>query len=71
MEDVANHKAIMTTFAFGSTCNLFLLRTQHIVLRQILERNWDKSLKSFPPCYSVTSTNGFYSPPPPAQTKLV
>ncbi len=31
---------------------------------RILRRNWDKSLKSFPPCYSQspTSTNGFYSP---------
>ncbi len=31
---------------------------------QILGRNWDKSLKSFPPCYSVTSANGFYSASP-------
>ncbi len=32
---------------------------------RILGRNWDKSLKSFPPCYSVTSINGYYSPRPP------
>ncbi len=35
---------------------------------RILERNWDKSLKSFPLRFfslllTVTSTNGFYSPP--------
>ncbi len=31
---------------------------------RILGCNWDKSLKSFPPCYSTTS-NGFYSIPLP------
>ncbi len=40
----------------------------HLALSRgrILGRNWDKSLKSFPPCYCTgTSTNGFYPPPPP------
>jgi hypothetical protein len=39
---------------------------------RILGRNWDKSLISFPPCYlqSVTSTNGFYSPPPLSNSGL-
>ena len=36
---------------------------------RILGRKWDKSLKSFPPCYSVTSTNGFFSLPPPPLSK--
>jgi hypothetical protein len=36
----------------------------HILRGRILERNWDTSLKSFPPCYTVTSTNGFFPPPP-------
>jgi hypothetical protein len=31
-------------------------------------RNWDKSFKSFSPC-TVTSTYGFYSPPPPPLEK--
>ncbi len=35
---------------------------------RILCRNWDKSLKSFPTCYSqVTSTNRFYPPPSPRE----
>jgi hypothetical protein len=41
---------------------------------RILGRNWDKSLKSFPPCDSQSSplyTNGFYSPPPPPWAKVV
>jgi hypothetical protein len=33
---------------------------------QILGRNWDKSLRSFPSLlFTVTSTYGFYYPPPP------
>ncbi len=34
-------------------------------LSRNLGRNWDKRLKSFPPCYSVTSINEFYTPSPP------
>jgi hypothetical protein len=37
---------------------------------RILRRNWDKSLKSFPSCYSQSPlrTNFFPPPPPPEQT---
>ncbi len=30
---------------------------------RILGRNWDKSLSSYPPLFTVTSTNGFYLSP--------
>ncbi len=33
----------------------------------LLRRNWDKSLKSFPPCYSPQQTD--LTPPPPPQQK--
>jgi hypothetical protein len=38
---------------------------------RILGRNWDKSLESFPPFYSQSSTNGFYPFPPPPSEKVV
>ncbi len=38
---------------------------------KILGRNRDKSLQSFPSCYSqTTSTDGFYSPPPHMKSGL-
>jgi hypothetical protein len=46
----------------------------YILQRPHFRRSWDKNLVSFPPCYSqspLSSTNGFYPPPPsPSQSWL-
>jgi hypothetical protein len=54
---------IPTRFLAPIDCLKFQLRFL-LPWGRILGRNWDKSLRSFPPCYSVTSSNGFYSPHP-------
>ncbi len=37
---------------------------------RILGRNWDKSLKSFPPCYSQSPLVTDFIPPPPSKSGL-
>jgi hypothetical protein len=49
-------------------CSLlrFLCYSRDKVLSgRILGRNWDKSLKSFPPCYSKSPLMMDFTPPPP------
>jgi hypothetical protein len=47
----------MKSVEFLDLSGMYIL---YSVRGRILGRNWHKSLKSFPPCYSVNSTNGFY-----------
>jgi hypothetical protein len=36
---------------------------------RILGRNWEKNLKSFPPCYSQSPLLMYFVPPPPPQSE--
>ncbi len=42
----------------------------HVTRGPILERNWEKSFKTFPPCYSQSSLLKKFTPPPPPPAKV-
>jgi hypothetical protein len=47
----------------------FLVRLKSLAGGRILERNWDKSLKSFLPCYSQSPLLTDFTPPSPLEQK--